>query len=138
MAGAGEERKKGEPEREKGKPGKKARKAKTSRRRRGRPNGQRRINLIVAIGHPLRRRILRVLHDWGGPCSPAQIARELDLPISTVAYHAKVLWRFGAVEPAGERHVRGAVEHFYDSTIEDDPPVETLLEETREADDEDE
>ncbi|HKB50394.1 MAG TPA: helix-turn-helix domain-containing protein [Solirubrobacterales bacterium] len=129
MADAGEERKKG-------KPSKKARKARASRRRK-KPDGRRRANLICAIAHPLRRRILRLIADGGESCSPAQIARELGLPIGTVAYHAKVLWRFGAVEPAGEQQVRGAVEHFYDTTIEDDPPIETLLEETREVDDED-
>ena len=137
MADAGEERKRDSPgPKKKGKLSEKARKARADGRRRKRPNGRRRVHLIIAIAHPLRRRILRVLNDWGEPCSPVQIARELDLPVSTVAYHAKVLWRFGAVEPAGEKQVRGAVEHFYDSTIEDDPPIETLLEETREVDDE--
>jgi len=29
---------------------------------------------------------------------------------------------------------RGAVEHLYESTIEDDPPIETLLAETKEFD----
>ena len=43
---------------------------------------------------------------------------------------------FEALEPTGEQQVRGAIEHFYASTVEDDPPIETLLEETREADEE--
>jgi DNA-binding transcriptional ArsR family regulator len=137
MAGEDEEQRKEKPRTGKGRPDEKARKARASRRRK-KPNGRRRVNLIVAIAHPLRRRILRVLHDWGEPASPAQIARQLDLPVGTVAYHAKVLWRLSAVEPAGEQHVRGSVEHFYDSTIDDDPPIETLLEETREVDDGDE
>src|SRR4029077_15003039 len=134
MADAGEEGKKGKHGLKKGKLSEKARKARASRRRK-KSNGRRRDHLIMAIAHPLRRRILRVLADWGEPCSPAQIAREIGEPLGTVAYHAKVLWRFGAVEPAGEQHVGGTVEHFYDSTIEDDPPIETLLEETREVDD---
>jgi DNA-binding transcriptional ArsR family regulator len=137
MADAGEEGKRGKRSRKMGSPGKKARKAKAGRRRR-RSSGRRRVHLIVAIANPLRRRILRVIHDWGEPVSPIQIARELCLPIGTVAYHANVLRRLGAVEPAGEQQVRGAVEHLHDSTIEDDPTIEALPEETREGDDEDE
>lgn len=136
MADADGERKKREHGKGKHKLSQKARKVRAARRRNG-PNGRRRVNLIVAIAHPLRRQILRMIHDWGEAASPAQIARELGLPVGMVAYHANVLLRLGAAERAGERQVRGAVEHFYDSTIEEDPPIETLLEETREVDDED-
>jgi DNA-binding transcriptional ArsR family regulator len=137
MEEAGEEHKRGEQRRKKTGPGEKARRARAARRR-GKPNGRRRrVNLIVAIAHPLRRRILQALHNRSEPRSPAQIARAFDLPVGMVAYHANVLSRLGAVEPAGEQQVRGAVEPFYDSTIEDDPPIETLLDETREVDDED-
>jgi len=135
MAEAGGKRKKDKRDLKKGKPGKKARQARA--RRRKEPSSKQRANLIWAIAHPLRRRILRAIADGGESLSPAQVARELGLPIGTVAYHARILWRFGAVEPAGEQQVRGAVEHFYDTTIEDDPPIETLLEETREVDEED-
>jgi DNA-binding transcriptional ArsR family regulator len=135
VADAGEEEK-GKPGLRKSRPSEKARRARAARRRK-KPDGRRRVNLLVAIAHPLRRRILRVLHDWGEPCTPAQIAEELGLPVDTVAYHAKVLWRLDAVEPAGEQQARSAVDPFYDTTIEDDPPIETLLEETREVDDED-
>jgi len=138
MADAGEERKKGKPRQKKGKLDKKAREARAARRRQKQPNGRRRVNLIVAIAHPLRRRILRMIHEWGEPASPAQVAGALGRPIGTVAYHANVLRRLGAVEPTGEKQVRSAVEHVYDSTIEEDPPIETLLEETKEVDDEDE
>jgi Helix-turn-helix domain len=141
MAGEGEE-KKGKSDRKRdnaskkeGKAGRKARKARGSRGGK-KPNGQQRADLISAIAHPLRRCILRVLHDWREPGGPAQIARELGLPVGTVVYHVRVLWRYGAVGTAGEQQVRGAIEHFYDSTIEDDPPIETLLEETREVDEE--
>jgi DNA-binding transcriptional ArsR family regulator len=91
-------------------------------------------SLIAAIAHPGRRRILRIVATAGEARSPAQMAKAMSLPQGMVAYHARVLWRLGAVEPASERMVRGAVEHFYDTTIEDDPPIEALLEETREVD----
>lgn len=79
--------------------------------------------------------MLRLFHGRGKPLSSVQMARLLGLPVGTVAYHARVLWRFGALEAARERQLRGAIARFYDSTIEDDPPIEALLEETRELDD---
>lgn len=100
------------------------------------PDGQDRVDLISAIDHPVRRRILRRLHDCRKPRSPSRLGRELDEHLGTAAYHVRVLESFGAVEQTGEQQVRGAIERFYASTIEDDPPIETLLEETREADEE--
>jgi DNA-binding transcriptional ArsR family regulator len=97
-------------------------------------NGRRRANLIWAMAHPLRRRILRLLRDRGEALSPVRASEDLDEPLGVVAYHMRVLWQFDAVEPAGEELVRGALKHFYESTIADDPPIEALLEETREFD----
>lgn len=139
MADAGRERQGPEPDKkdeaDKGKIGltAKARKARAARRRK-RPNSRRRVSLIAAIANPVRRRILRAISDYGEPCSPAQIARQLGLPVGTVAYHARVLWHLGAVEPVAAKHLRDATEPFYDSTIENDPPIEALLDETREVD----
>jgi DNA-binding transcriptional ArsR family regulator len=96
----------------------------------------RRAKLISAIGAPLRRRILRLLRDLDEPRSPSEISRELGLPLGTGAYHVRVLERIGTVEKTDEQQVRGAVESLFVSTIEDDPPIEALLEETREADEE--
>lgn len=108
-----------------------------SKMRKGRdgPDGRHRANLISAIAHPLRRRILRILGDRREQSSPTKIAKELHLHVGMVGYHVKVLQKLGAVEPTDEQMVRGAVEHFYETTIDDDPPIETLLEETREVDD---
>jgi hypothetical protein len=79
--------------------------------------------------------MLRMIVERGEPLSPVQMARNFKLPVGTITYHARILWHFEAVEPTRERQARGAVEHFYEVTIENDPPVEALLEETREADD---
>jgi DNA-binding transcriptional ArsR family regulator len=143
MADADEERKrrkaggkKARPVRRKGSLSEKTRKARALRRRQ-KPDGRRRANMIWAIAHPLRRRILRVIADNGEPLTPTQIATALGLPVGTVTYHSNVLRGFGAVEPVGKKSAGGTVERLYDSTIEDDPPIETLLEETREVDDED-
>jgi Helix-turn-helix domain len=136
MAGQG-----GEPEGDKPKRkrsgGKGARKPKGSRRRKkgvGRPRG----DMLLAIAHPLRRRILRKVGERDEPTSPTQLAGTLEGPLGKIAYHVRVLWRLGVLSTAGERRVRGAVEHFYVSTIVDDPPIETLLEETKNEDEEEE
>lgn len=98
--------------------------------------GWHRANLIDAIAHPLRRRILRFLADRREQSSPARIGKEFHLHVGMVSYHMRVLQKLGAVELTDEGMVRGAVEHFYKTTIADDPPIEALLEETREVDDE--
>jgi DNA-binding transcriptional ArsR family regulator len=134
--GKDSERRKSDGETRKRKPqlSEETRRARAARRRE-RSEGRRRVHVILAIAHPLRRRMLRMIVKQGEPLSPAQMARELGMPVDTVTYHAKVLWHFEAVEPIGEQQVRGAAEHFYEVTIENDPPLEALLEETREADD---
>lgn len=129
------------------KPGRKKRRKKPGERSKGSPGKRRkaekmreeaefRANMIWAIAHPLRRRILRLLADNEHPRSPMQISREFGAPVSAVSYHVTILRNFGAVELVDEQMARGAVEHFYETTIEDDPPVEALLEETRPEDDE--
>ena len=79
---------------------------------------------------------MRLLGDLREQSSPTKIAKEFDMHVGTVGYHVRVLEQLGAVELTDEKMVRGAVEHFYKTTIDDDPPIETLLEETREVDDE--
>jgi DNA-binding transcriptional ArsR family regulator len=101
----------------------------------GKPNGAWRADLIKAIDHPLRRRVLRLLGDRDEPLSPAQMAEELDFSLSMTAYHIRILYELRAVARAGRRQVRGALQRFYKSKVKDDPPIATLLEETREVDD---
>lgn len=126
---------KGKPRKRKPRLSRKARRARAARRRE-RMDARRRAQIIIAIAHPLRRRILQTIVDRKEPLSPAEIAREFELPVGTITYHAKVLWHFGALEPAGKRHVRGAIEQFYETTATDDPPIEKLLEEAQHVDDE--
>ncbi|HEY1853018.1 MAG TPA: helix-turn-helix domain-containing protein [Solirubrobacterales bacterium] len=70
--------------------------------------------LMKAMSHPLRSAILRVLSER--TASPAELARELDDHLHNVSYHTKRLEQLGCVELVKERHVRGAVEHFYRAT----------------------
>ena len=74
-------------------------------------------DLLAALGNPLRRQILRRMRDVE-MISPVQLAAELELPITNVAYHVRVLARCGAVSLVEKEPVRGAVKHLYRSSLE--------------------
>ncbi len=69
---------------------------------------------MKAMSHPLRASILRILNER--TASPAELARELGDHLHNVSYHTKRLEQLGCIELVKERHVRGAVEHFYRAT----------------------
>jgi DNA-binding transcriptional ArsR family regulator len=100
----------------------------------GDDNGQWREELIGALNHPTRRRILRLLLDRGQRLSPVEMARKLKTALGETSYHVRILCDRHAVKAAGTRQVRGAMQRFYEAAIEEDPPIEALLEETRETD----
>jgi DNA-binding transcriptional ArsR family regulator len=73
-------------------------------------------NLLAALNHPLRRRILRAL-DGEEAASPAELAKRLAVPLTTVSYHVRILAHYGALKLVRTKPVRGAVEHFYRSLV---------------------
>lgn len=72
--------------------------------------------LIKAIAHPLRHRVLLALGE--GVSSPNRLAAQLGEPLGRVSHHVRVLKRLGAVELVDTQHRRGAVEHFYQATMQ--------------------
>jgi DNA-binding transcriptional ArsR family regulator len=96
--------------------------------------------LIRAINHALRRQILRYLHSSRKPMSPKQIERKLGMSelrsgiLSSVSYHVGVLRDFKAITLVGTKPRRGAVEHFYESTVSNSMWIRNLLKKTRERD----
>jgi len=64
--------------------------------------------------HPLRMRALRILNER--VASPVEIARELDEPVNSIAYHIRILADAGCIEQVDTRQRRGAIEHFYRAT----------------------
>ena len=90
---------------------------------------------ITAIKAPLRRRILRLLHEANEARSPIEVAKAFRLPVSHISYHVKALKECGTVALADARAKQGAIEHFYASTVSDNNLIVELLEDTR-ADDE--
>jgi hypothetical protein len=67
--------------------------------------------LLMALRHPVRAEALSILNVR--VASPAEIARELGLDVSKVAYHVNQLLAYECVEMVETRAVRGATEHFY-------------------------
>lgn len=91
--------------------------------------------VLQALGHPLRRRIMRLLLGNDRATSPTQAARLLDASLSHVSYHFRMLARAKALEKAGERPVRGSVEHFYrvNPAVAEMPMVTEVLAATDDA-----
>lgn len=73
--------------------------------------------LLVALRHPLRRRILREMAGEEA-ISPRELASNLGRPLSNVSYHVRVLADCAAVTLVRTQPVRGSMQHFYCSAIE--------------------
>jgi DNA-binding transcriptional ArsR family regulator len=69
---------------------------------RHREEGRKRMLLLRATVHPVRRLVLRTLGESGEAHSPTWLADTLDLPLGTASYHLTVLHKFGGVEPTAE------------------------------------
>jgi DNA-binding transcriptional ArsR family regulator len=74
-------------------------------------------DLLVALRHPVRRDILRVMVGEKA-ISPRQIASALHQPLSNVSYHVRVLADCAAVTLVGTKPVRGSMQHFYRASVE--------------------
>jgi DNA-binding transcriptional ArsR family regulator len=90
---------------------------------------------IKAISAPQRRSILRALHAAGEARSPSELSKAFEISVGHVSYHVKVLKECGVLALTDAQPRRGAVEHFYASTVADNDLIVKLLEATR-ADDE--
>ncbi|HYJ21476.1 MAG TPA: helix-turn-helix domain-containing protein [Solirubrobacterales bacterium] len=74
-------------------------------------------NLLVALRHPVRRDILRVMANEKA-ISPREIAGTLNQPLSNVSYHVRVLAECAAISLVKTKPVRGSMQHFYCTSIE--------------------
>jgi DNA-binding transcriptional ArsR family regulator len=74
-------------------------------------------DLLVALRHPLRRRILRAMSGEDA-LSPRELAATLRAPLSNVAYHVRVLADCAAVVLVRTQPVRGSMQHFYLPAVE--------------------
>jgi len=90
--------------------------------------------LIMALNHPLRRRILRSAAKED-IISASRLSKNLDAPLSNAVYHVQVLVELAIFDFVGSRQVRGAREHLYRSDlVEQVQWVEAALEASRDKD----
>ena len=68
-------------------------------------------NLVKALAHPMRVRILEALQ--GRTASPTELAREFRESLGVVSYHTNALLEVDCIEQVGTRPKRGTIEHFY-------------------------
>ena len=66
---------------------------------------------VRAISHPLRIRLLALLDE--APASPVMLAKAMNQPLGTVAYHVRTLYDLGLLKLVETRQRRGATEHYY-------------------------
>jgi DNA-binding transcriptional ArsR family regulator len=85
------------------------------RRRAGRASrkstGSLKDKLVKGLNHPVRVNALTILSER--VACPKEISEQLEVKLSNVAYHVRVLEELGLVEITEEESVRGAVAHFY-------------------------
>ncbi|HEX5592139.1 MAG TPA: helix-turn-helix domain-containing protein [Solirubrobacterales bacterium] len=72
--------------------------------------------LVTALNHPTRRRLLKLYLEADAPLSPKELADLTGEKLPTVSYHVRVLADKNAIELAEEEPVRGSVAHFYRPT----------------------
>lgn len=75
------------------------------------------LDLFNALGHPMRRRVLREMLAVGGEVSPRELAAELAEQLSALSYHVRVLAECGAIELVRTEQMRGATQHFYRAVV---------------------
>jgi DNA-binding transcriptional ArsR family regulator len=67
--------------------------------------------LIKALAHPMRPRILGLLDER--VASPRELSGELGAPLENVSYHVRELTKLGLIKLVGTTRRRGAIEHHY-------------------------
>jgi DNA-binding transcriptional ArsR family regulator len=81
-----------------------------------------------ALEHPVRRIILRRLHETERAESPVEmVSLVAGLTLGLASYHAGILRNSGVTRLDHTGQVRGATQHFYVSAVDGDPEVEEVL-----------
>jgi DNA-binding transcriptional ArsR family regulator len=71
-------------------------------------------NLVKAMAHPLRMRILTRLNEK--VASPNELAKEFGVALPALSYHVRILRELECIELVRTVPRRGALEHFYRAT----------------------
>lgn len=83
------------------------------------------VKLLRAVAHPLRRAILKEMRGEE-EISPRDLSERLEVGLSDVAYHVRVLAECEAITLVRTRPVRGSTQHFYRFAIEAEWPYGVL------------
>jgi DNA-binding transcriptional ArsR family regulator len=88
-------------------------KTKTAEARRGGSADSHELNsnIVKALSHPLRMKILARLNE--GVASPNEMAKEFDESLPLVSYHVRILRELNCIELVRTTPRRGAIEHHY-------------------------
>jgi len=78
------------------------------------------LDLFNALGHPMRRRVLREMLDASEEISPRELAVTLSEQLSALSYHVRVLAECGAIELVRTERIRGSTQHFYRPAVRAD------------------
>lgn len=70
-------------------------------------------DLFNALGHAVRRQILREMLGAKEEISPGELAARLSQQLSAVSYHVRVLDECDAIELVRTKQIRGSTQHFY-------------------------
>jgi DNA-binding transcriptional ArsR family regulator len=73
--------------------------------------------MFIALGHPLRRRILRKMLQEDRELSPRELSSSLSESLSALSYHVRVLAECRAVKLVRVKPIRGSSQHFYRPTV---------------------
>jgi DNA-binding transcriptional ArsR family regulator len=69
------------------------------------------LRLARALNHPLRAEILSHINQE--PMAAVELCERLDLPLSNISYHVRVLYELKCIEPIKEERIRGATKTTY-------------------------
>jgi DNA-binding transcriptional ArsR family regulator len=83
-------------------------------------------DLFNALGHPMRRQILREMLDAPREMSPRELADRLSEQLSALSYHVRVLAECRAIELVRTQRSRGSTEHFYRAVLSADWALSAL------------
>jgi DNA-binding transcriptional ArsR family regulator len=91
-------------------------------------------DILRALKHPIRRRIMRLLSEPEMNRSPLGLSRDLDVSLSGLSYHIRVLSEMGLIRLVRTRQARGSLQHFYASNVVTSGVVEGILSEAEAED----
>lgn len=83
-------------------------------------------DLFNALGHSMRRRILREMLDGGDEVSPRELSSKLREQLSALSYHVRVLAECRAIELVRTEQIRGSTQHFYRPAVKADWAITAL------------